>query len=50
MAVRPGSALLEAVQKQLFPDQETFKKEVSRRFETLGAHWDVPVEDVNLDD
>ncbi len=39
-----------AIKKQLFPDQEAFKKEESRRFEILGAHWDVPVEDVSLDD
>jgi hypothetical protein len=29
---------------------KTFKKEESRRFEILGAHWDFSVEDVNLDD
>jgi hypothetical protein len=40
----------EAVKKQLFTDQDTFKKEESRRFEILSAHWDVPVEDVNLDE
>jgi hypothetical protein len=40
----------EAIKKQLFPDQETFKKEESRRFEILSAHWDLPVEDVNLHD
>ena len=35
--------------KQLFPDQETFKKEEQRRFEILLAHWDVPVVDVDLE-
>jgi len=35
--------------KQLYPDQETFKKEEQRRFEILEAHWDLPVKDVNLD-
>jgi hypothetical protein len=39
----------EAIKKQLFPDQETFKKEEQRRFEILKAHWDVPLEDVDLD-
>lgn len=34
--------------KQLFPDQETFKKEEQRRFEILAAHWDVPIVDVDL--
>jgi hypothetical protein len=36
------------IQKQLYPDQETFKKEEQRRFEILDAHWDVPVKDVEL--
>jgi hypothetical protein len=35
--------------KQLFPDQETFKKEEQRRFEILAGHWDVPVVDVDLE-
>lgn len=35
--------------KQLFPDQETFKKEEQRRFEILAGHWDVPVADVDLE-
>jgi hypothetical protein len=39
----------EAIKKELFPDQETFKREEQRRFEILLAHWDVPIEDVELD-
>lgn len=35
--------------KQLFPDQETYKREEKRRFEILEAHWDVPIKDVDLD-
>jgi hypothetical protein len=35
--------------KQLFPDQETFKKEEQRRFELLLGHWDVPVITVDLE-
>lgn len=31
------------IQKRLYPDQETFKKEEQRRFELLEAHWDVPL-------
>jgi hypothetical protein len=38
----------EAVKKKLFPDQETFRREEQRRFEILRAHWDVPIEDVDL--
>jgi len=33
---------------QLYPDQETFRREEQRRFEILDAHWDVPVVPVNL--
>jgi hypothetical protein len=29
--------------RQLFKDQETFKKEEQRRFEILIGHWDVPI-------
>lgn len=36
-----------AIVKELFPDQETFKKEEQRRFELLIEHMDVPV---RLDD
>jgi hypothetical protein len=38
-----------AVIKQLYPDQETYKKEEARRFEILDAHWDLPIKDMNLD-
>jgi len=31
---------------QLWPDQETYKREEQRRFEILLAHWDLPVTDV----
>ena len=39
----------EEIKRQLFQDQETFKKEEQRRFEILLAHWDVPIVDVELD-
>ncbi|MCX7984667.1 MAG: hypothetical protein N3A63_07180 [Bacteroidetes bacterium] len=35
--------------QELFPDQETFKREEQRRFELLLAHWDVPIEEVVLE-
>jgi len=38
-----------ALQKQLFPDQEAYKKEEQRRFEILEAHWDLPIKDVDLE-
>ena len=38
----------ETIVKQLYADQTTFKKEEQRRFEILLAHWDLPVQDVEL--
>ena len=39
----------EAIKKELFPDQETFRAEERRRFEILLSHTDVPIEDVPLE-
>ena len=36
----------DAMTRQLWPDQDTYKKEEQRRFEILLAHWDLPVSDV----
>ena len=36
----------ESLVKQLWPDQDTYKREEQRRFEILLAHWDVPVTDI----
>ena len=38
-----------ALLKQLFPDQDSYKKEEQRRFEILDAHWDLPIKDSDLD-
>jgi hypothetical protein len=35
--------------RQMYPDQETYKKEEQRRFEILDAHWDLPVKELDLD-
>jgi len=35
--------------KQLYPDQENYKKEEQRRFEILEAHWDLPIKDYDLE-
>src|SRR5690242_8514065 len=32
--------------KQLWPDEETYKREEQRRFEILQAHWDLPLTDI----
>ncbi|MGA2736832.1 MAG: hypothetical protein ABSG65_05210 [Bryobacteraceae bacterium] len=32
--------------RQLWPDQETYKREEQRRFEILLSHWDLPVTNI----
>ena len=36
----------DALIKQLWPDQDGYKREEQRRFEILLAHWDLPISDV----
>ncbi|WP_263352252.1 hypothetical protein [Acidicapsa acidisoli] len=36
----------EVLIKQLYPDQEAYKREEQRRFEILVSHWDLPVTDI----
>ncbi len=38
-----------ALQRQLYPDQDAFRREEQRRFEILDAHWDLPVRAVELE-
>ena len=37
------------VAKQLFPDQETFKRDENRRWELTSNHWDLPIHQVKID-
>lgn len=39
----------EEIVRQLYPDQAKFQKEEQRRFDILVAHWDVPLNELNLD-
>jgi hypothetical protein len=39
----------DSLNRELYPDQETFKKEEQRRFEILLAHWDLPVSPLDLE-
>ena len=32
--------------RQLYPDQQTYRREEQRRFEILLAHWDLPVTNI----
>jgi hypothetical protein len=40
----------EAIIKELWPDQTTYKKEEQRRFEILAGHWDLPVTEITPKD
>lgn len=33
---------------RLYPDQATFRREELRRFEILAAHWDVPLNEIDM--
>lgn len=35
--------------RKLYPDQAAFRKEEQRRFEILDAHWDVPLNEVDME-
>jgi hypothetical protein len=35
--------------RRLYPDQDKFQKEEQRRFEILDAHWDVPLNELDLE-
>ena len=39
----------EALVRKMYPDQARFQKEEQRRFEILDAHWDVPLNELDLD-
>jgi len=39
----------QAIKERLFPDQIQYRKEEQRRFEILDAHWDLPIDAVDLD-
>lgn len=37
------------IARRLYPDQAKFQTEEQRRFEILDAHWDVPLNEVDLE-
>jgi hypothetical protein len=47
-AAMTGPSDEEAIQKRLYPDRAKFLKEEQRRFEILDAHWDVPLNQLDL--
>ena len=47
-AAMTGPSGEDEIVRRLYPDQTTFKKEEQRRFEILDAHWDVPLNELDL--
>jgi len=45
----PASPTDEEILAKLFPDRVKFDREEHRRFEILLAHWDVPLNRIDLD-
>jgi hypothetical protein len=48
-ATMTGPSGEDEIVRRLYPDQATFRKEERRRFEILDAHWDVPLNELDLD-
>ena len=49
MAAMTGPSDEAEIVKRLYPDQAAFRREEQRRFELLDAHWDVPLNELDLD-
>ena len=47
-AKRPAAPTEDEIVTKLYPDRAKFQKEEQRRFELLVAHWDVPLNRVDL--
>jgi hypothetical protein len=47
-AAMMGPSGEDEIVRRLYPDQARFKKEEQRRFEIIDAHWDVPLNEVDL--
>ena len=47
-AKRPASPTEEEIVAKLYPDRAKLQKEEQRRFELLVAHWDVPLNRIDL--
>jgi hypothetical protein len=48
-AAMTGPSGDDEIVKKLYPDQAKFQREEQRRFEILDAHWDVPLNELDLD-
>jgi hypothetical protein len=48
-AAMTGPSGEDEIVRRLYKDLATFRKEEQRRFEILDAHWDVPLNELDLD-
>jgi hypothetical protein len=48
VAAMTGPSGEEEIQHRLYPDRAKFLKEEQRRFEILDAHWDVPLNELEM--
>jgi hypothetical protein len=48
-AAMTGPSGEDEVIRRLYPDQAAFRREEQRRFEILDGHWDVPLNEVDLE-
>ena len=48
VAAMTGPSGDEEIQRRLYPDRAKFLKEEQRRFEIVDAHWDVPLNELDL--
>jgi len=48
-AAMTGPSGEEEIVRRLYPDRAKFLKEEQRRFEILDAHWDVPLNELDMD-
>ena len=48
-ATRPASPTEDEIVAKLYPDRAKLAREEQRRFELLAAHWDVPLNHIDLD-
>ena len=47
-AAMTGPSGDDEIVRKLYPDQAKFQKEEQRRFEILDAHWDVPLNELDM--
>jgi hypothetical protein len=48
-AALTGPSVEAVLAQKLFPDQAIFRREEQRRNKLLGAHWDVPLNEIDLE-